>query len=113
MELTLDSDIFEELKTNFNMMLNKLLGEMVETNTPEAVLTAKVTVTLDDVVKGGDMVKTPHFQHKVISAMSIKDSVDGTIAVPMYIVKTQRGVFEMRSLYGDLFPEKEIEGAGV
>ncbi len=102
-EITLDSNLFGELKRNFNDMLNKLLEEMIKTDSPEASVTAKVTVVLDDVPKNGEMVKQPSFQHKITSAMQIKNSVDGEISAPMYLVKNPKGIFEMHALFGDLF----------
>ena len=86
--LDLDSDTFEEMKKNFNFVLQRLLGNMEEKQSREGSLTLKLDITLasefipnyDPEVQGETReIHKPSFKHKITSVVKINDEKSGNM----------------------------------
>lgn len=95
LELTLDSETFEGLRRSFDIVMQRLMRSMTETNSDEAKITIGVDVKLDtefipDYVdgkqNGGRDVRKPSFKHKVSSSIKVKDEASGNNNTEMELV---------------------------
>lgn len=79
-ELTLDSDIFEDAKNTFEVVLQKLLKNMTDSRSEAGSITLKIDVdmyTTKDRTKGEE-IHIPAFEYKVNSQMAIKNEQKGS-----------------------------------
>lgn len=79
-ELTLDSDIFEDAKNTFEVVLQKLLKNMTDSRSEAGSITLKIDVdmiTMEDKTKGEE-IHIPAFEYKVNSQMAIKNEQKGS-----------------------------------
>lgn len=81
--LSLNEDTFESLKKDFDTILNRTIGNMEMRGASDAVITMKLTVSLDkrsmDMGDGIQEFKKPTFKHEVSSVMQIKDKATGQL----------------------------------
>lgn len=107
-KLDFDSDTFSDMKRDMNFVLQRLLGNMVDSETTEASMTLKIDIKLaqeyipnydPDVEGESRMASKPQFKHKVTSAIKINDEKSGNLDNEMELVfdKTT-GVYEMRPI---------------
>lgn len=105
--LDFDSDTFEQMKTDMNFVLQRLLGNMLEKGTNEGNMTIKIEVTMvkefipnyDPDVEGESReVSKPQFKHKVTSAVKINDEKSGKYDTEMELVLNEYGVYELRPI---------------
>lgn len=75
MPLSLTSDTFNALKTDFDLVLRRLLKTMELKGADHGEMTLKMKV---DFKHDGQIIK-PAFEHKVTSAMQIKDELNGEL----------------------------------
>lgn len=87
--VTIEGESFMQMRADANVVLQKLLKNMVEKETNEGSLTIKVDVNLvpewvpipiEKRIIGGPesrMVLRPRFEHKISSTMQIKDNANG------------------------------------
>lgn len=90
-ELTLDSDIFEEAKNTFEIVLQKLLKNMIDSKSDAGNITLKINVdmyTTEDKTKGEE-IHIPAFEYKVNSQMAIKNEQKGSNNPNMELVFDQ------------------------
>lgn len=85
-QINIQSEVFENLRKQFDEVLQRTLANMETKNCDSAEISVKLSV---DIVKFEDLyrekdgammttlVKKPVFAHKVTSAMRIKDSAEG------------------------------------
>jgi len=87
-ELTLESDAFNALKSDFNMLLRKTLSTMIqkEGEKAELKLSLKITLTqgetrdLDEVrYEAQREVILPKFEHKISTVLQYKDELSGIL----------------------------------
>ena len=126
--LDLDSDTFEEMKRNFNFVLQRLLGNMEEKQSREGSLTLKLDITLasefipnyDPEVQGETReIHKPSFKHKITSVVKINDEKSGNMDSEMELYMDENGVYKMkpiantqqRSIFDADFREVEPEVA--
>ena len=126
--LDLDSDTFEEMKKNFNFVLQRLLGNMEEKQSREGSLTLKLDITLasefipnyDPEVQGETReIHKPSFKHKITSVVKINDEKSGNMDSEMELYMDENGVYKMkpiantqqRSIFDEDFREVEPEVA--
>lgn len=92
-ELTLESDAFNALKSDFNMLLRKTLSTMIqkEGEKAELKLSLKITLTqgetrdLDEVrYEAQREVILPKFEHKISTVMQYKDEKSGFVGGAEY-----------------------------
>lgn len=82
MPLSLTSDTFNALKTDFDLVLRRLLKTMELKGADHGELTLKMKV---DFKHDGQIIK-PAFEHKVTSAMQIKDELNGELCGDLIMV---------------------------
>ncbi len=95
MDLTMEGEPFDDLRRNFNIILQRLIKNMSDTDSDEAKISIAVEVKLDTEFipeykdgkqKGGRDIKKPTFKHKVTSAISVKDEESGVRNTEMELV---------------------------
>ena len=81
--LSLNEDTFNTLKHDFDTILNRTIGNMEMRGASDAVITMKLTISLDkrsvDMGDGIQEFKKPTFKHEVNSVMQIKDKATGQL----------------------------------
>lgn len=82
MPLSLTSDTFNALKTDFDLVLRRLLKTMELKGADHGEMTLKMKV---DFKHDGQIIK-PAFEHKVTSAMQIKDELNGELCGDLIMV---------------------------
>jgi hypothetical protein len=70
---------FTSMRTDLNAMLQKTIASMLEKNSAEAVVTLKINIGLFRSSDGSDIIK-PAISHKVTSAITSKESIDGYVS---------------------------------
>ena len=94
-QLTLDGDTFEQVKRDFNFVLQRLLGNMQEKEAMEGSMTLKLEVSLDNEyipnydpkIEGESRkIQKPKFKHKITSTVQIKDEKGGNMDTEMELV---------------------------
>nr|DAE92158.1 MAG TPA: hypothetical protein [Myoviridae sp. ct5xZ3] len=126
-KMTLDSDIFDQLRTDANFVLQRLIGNMLEKESDEGTMTLKLEISFDnefipnyDKNVDGETreIHKPKFKHKITSSVQIKDEKSGNMDSEMELVMDENGCYvlkpiantEQRSLFDDDFQdEKENE----
>jgi hypothetical protein len=87
-KLDFDSDTFEDMKTDMNFVLQRLIGTMMEKGSTEGSMSIKVDVLMvkeyipnyDPSIAGESReVSKPQFKHKVTSAVKISDEKSGNL----------------------------------
>ena len=123
-EVTLESEAFSTLKSDFNQVLVKTLANMKKKESEHAEITLKLTIDLaegtapdfenstPDYRAERDIVK-PMFSHKVSSLMKIKDEKSGVFSGDYELVwDDEKGSFIIRAINNgqmSLFDEEEQE----
>lgn len=82
MPLSLTSDTFNALKTDFDLVLRRLLKTMELKGADHGEISLKMKV---DFKHDGQIIK-PAFEHKVTSAMQIKDELNGELCGDLIMV---------------------------
>lgn len=86
-DLTLGGEVFTELRKSFESVLQRLIKTMEDTSTDEGSITVKLDVSLkeefvpdyvDGKQNGGRDILKPKFEHKVTSAITMKDESKGS-----------------------------------
>lgn len=129
-QLSLESDTFEEMKRNFNFVLQRLLGTMEERECNDGSITLKMEVSIASEFipnfnkdKQGETreIKKPSFKHKVTSSVQIKDEKSGNLDSEMELVMDEdTGTYilrpvistEQRSIFDPDFNENIHGGDG-
>lgn len=107
-KLDFDSDTFSDLKRDMNFVLQRLLGNMLDSETTEGSMTLKIDVNLveewvpnyDPKVQGESRkVSKPQFKHKVTSAIKINDEKSGNMNNEMELYfDDETGTYQMRPI---------------
>jgi len=123
-ELTLESDAFNALKSDFNMLLRKTLSTMIqkEGEKAELKLSLKISLTqgesrdLDEVrYEAQREVILPKFEHKISTVMQYKDEKSGFVGGAEYelVWDKVKGSYVMRPIKNnqmDLFEYSDQSG---
>lgn len=84
--LMLEDETFENIRQNFNTVLQRLFKNMIDSGSDEGSITLKIDVTLqEEYIKNFDpdiegesrLIRKPSFEHKVTSTVSVKDEIKG------------------------------------
>ena len=106
--INMESDTFDQLKTDMTNSLNKLLCNMQDYDAEKASMTVKVTITLaDQELDNGAHGSVPTFEHKVSIALQFKDTVDGKLDGEYTLEGDGHGGHILRPISGqiDMFEE--------
>ena len=106
--LDFDSDTFEDMKKDMNLVLQRLIGNMQEKGTDEGSMTLKIEVTMakeyipnyDPNIKGETReISKPQFKHKVTSAVKINDEKSGNLNNEMEVYMDEEiGLYKLRPI---------------
>ena len=118
-DITLESDTLQQVRENFNLLLQKLFRKMEQNNSVEGSITLKLDIELqqdwiDD--ENGDSVQImkPLLKHKVTTTVPVKDAFDGKKDTGMNLVYDEElgryvlryvSVGGQRSIFDDDFQE--------
>ena len=95
MDLTMEGEPFDELRRNFNIIIQRLIKNMSDTESDEAKISIAIDVKLDTEFipeykdgkqNGGRDIKKQTFKHKVTSSMTFKDEESGVRNTEMEVV---------------------------
>jgi hypothetical protein len=80
-ELTLDSEVFEKVREDFDILFQRLLKKMEQNNSDEGSITLKVDVEIQkdfiqDSEGGSREIQKPILKSKITSTVPVKDSFD-------------------------------------
>jgi hypothetical protein len=89
------------MRTDLDAMLQSTIDKMISKQSDEATITLKIGISLVDAVIG-QPVKKPTITHKVTSAITTKESVNGYVAgdYSLYF-DDDEGLYAMRELPPD------------
>lgn len=118
-EITLDSNVFEQARQNFDMLLQRLFKKMEQNNSDEGSITLKVDINMiDDFIPDEDgkahPISKPVLKHKITTTVPVKDSFDGKKDTGMELVyddELKRYVLKyvsaggQRSIFDEDFPD--------
>lgn len=105
--LSLKSDTFSALSSDFDGMLRQLLQGMVDTGESAGTINIKVKVTLtedsapDFTVAGGQQTRSitkPKFDHEVSAVIQRKDKRTGSLSGDFELVRDGNGGYVMRHI---------------
>lgn len=139
LDLTIEDEVFEELREDFNSAVQNCMAGMVKKEVNEATITVKVNISLKDCESPRNaqgvvyIAKLPQFTYEVTRALQVKEKTAGKYDNADYeltadgdgfkMKKTQFGQMSMDDLadYGDEYHEaptteetaQQIEGGGV
>lgn len=81
MILSLNADTFQNLKSDFDTILNRTIGNMTMKGADDATITLKLGVSLEketvSTTEGIKEVTKPTFKHDISSVMQVKDKMTG------------------------------------
>lgn len=107
-KLDFDGDTFSEMKRDMNFVMQRLLGNMMDSDTTEASMTLKIDIKLvqewipnydPEAESESRKVSKPQFKHKVTSAIKINDEKSGNMNNEMELVFDEStGIYEMRPI---------------
>lgn len=95
MDLTMAGEVFDDLRRSFDIVMQRLMKRMSETESDEAKITINLDVKLgtdfvpefkDGKQNGGRDIKKPTFEHKISSSITVKDEMKGAKATEMELV---------------------------
>lgn len=131
-EITIESDVFQQARENFDMLLQKLFRKMDQNGSDEGSITLKVDINMSTdwigTDNGQEEIHKPVLKHKATTAVPVKDSFDGKRDTGMNLVyddDLKRYVLKyvsiggQRSIFDDDFqqnmnmPESGKEVAGL
>ncbi len=89
-EITMESDVFQQARENFDMLLQKLFRKMDQNGSDEGSITLKVDINIStdwiDTDNGQEEIHKPVLKHKVTTTVPVKDSFDGKRDTGMNLV---------------------------
>lgn len=110
MDLTMEGEPFDELRRNFNIIIQRLIKNMSDTESDEAKISITVDVKLDTEFipeykdgkqNGGRDIKKPTFKHKVTSSISVKDEESGVRNTEMELVwDNEQNMYVLKPVMG-------------
>lgn len=122
--LDFNSDTFDQIKTDMNFVLQRLLGNMVEKGSTEGGMTVKIDVDFveewipnhDPEIEGESRkVDKPKFKHKISSQVKISDEKSGNMNSEMELAfDKETGCYCMRPVMNTaqrtIFDDMNIQG---
>ena len=111
-ELQLGSEMFQEIRSSFDTLLQKLFKKMEDNNSDEGVIDLKLNIGIrtewipDQNAPGGShQVNMPVIKHKITTQVPVKDALDGQKDTGMALVydeELKRYVLKYVSLDGQM-----------
>lgn len=93
-ELTINGELFDEFRNNFDMAMKILINRMITTRIGKGTVNAKITINMKEFIDdSGEVVRMPEMDFGIGMGMSEKDSMKGNL---------QRGLILRRRASGGL-----------
>ena len=93
-ELTINGEMFEELRTNIDVAMKNLINRMITERIDKGNVSAKISITMKEFIDdNGEIVRMPEIDYNIGMGMSEKDSMKGNV---------QRGLILQRCAAGRL-----------
>lgn len=78
-ELKLENPIFDKFRTDMNLIIRELIKNMIARGSEGGKITATIEVgLLPEITETGTALQ-PHFTHKVVSVLQLKDQKSGIV----------------------------------
>lgn len=79
-ELTINGELFEEFRNNFDMAMKILINRMITTRISKGAVNAKITINMKEFIDdSGEVVRMPEMDFGIGMGMSEKDSMKGNL----------------------------------
>ena len=79
-ELTINGELFEEFRNNFDTAMKILINRMITTRIGKGTVNAKITINMKEFVDdNGEIVRMPEMDFGIGMGMSEKDSMKGNL----------------------------------
>ena len=107
MELTMDSDVFGNVKNNFNAAVQAICKTITEKKLEAADISLAMHIDFEESAEAGAL--TPKFTHKIICTFKAKSQIDGVMyPTKMKLSQRESGEFVLVPIIdpqGDLFDD--------
>lgn len=99
LHLTLNGDTFASMKKDFDTILHRTIGNMEMKGADEAVITLKLSISLDKTSINSRDVTKPSFKHDINSVMQVKDKMTGQMKDEVALVWDEdEGAYVLRKI---------------
>lgn len=79
-ELTINGELFEEFRNNFDIAMKILVNRMITTRIGKGTVNAKITINMKEFIDdNGEVVRMPEMDFGIGMGMSEKDSMKGNL----------------------------------
>lgn len=79
-ELTINGELFEEFRNNFDTAMMILINRMITTRIGKGTVNAKITINMKEFIDdNGEVVRMPEMDFGIGMGMSEKDSMKGNL----------------------------------
>ena len=93
-ELTINGEMFDEMRNNLDVAMKILINRMIATRIGKGTVSAKIAITMKEFIDdNGEIVRMPEIDYSIGMGMSEKDSMKGNM---------QRGLILQRGPTGRL-----------
>lgn len=93
-ELTINGEMFEELRTNIDVAMKILINRMIATKISKGTVSTRISITMKEFIDdNGEVIRMPEIDYNIGMGMSEKDSMKGNM---------QRGLVLRRGSGGSL-----------
>lgn len=109
--LDFDSETFEDMKTDMNFILQRMLGSMIEKNSTEGCMTIKIDINMvqewipnnaPDIEGETRMIRKPQFKHKCTSSIKITDEKVEMLNNEMELDIDNNGCYYLKPIVGTM-----------
>ena len=79
-ELTIDGELFDEFRRNFDTAMKILINRMISTRIGKGTVNAKITINMREFIDdNGEVIRMPEMDFGIGMGMSEKDSMKGNL----------------------------------
>ena len=97
-ELTINGEMFEELRTNIDMAMRILINRMITARIDKGSVSAKIAITLKEIIgDDGEIVRMPEIDYTIGMGMSEKESIKGSMQRGLILQRCPAGLLKIGS----------------
>lgn len=91
-ELTINGEMFEELRTNIDVAMRILINRMITARIDKGSVSAKISITMKEIIdENGEVVRMPEIDYNIGMGMSEKESMKGSMQRGLVLKRCQAG----------------------
>ena len=91
-ELTIDGELFDEFRSNFDVAMKILINRMITTRIDKGAVNAKITIKMKEIInENGEVVRMPEIDFGIGMGMSEKDSMKGNMRRGLILKRCTNG----------------------